>query len=79
MMYGKFFFFVIKTNYYDIIYICRPGGMVDALDSKSSDSNIMRVQVPRPVPKCKLNHISGFYFIDRFISMCYNLIRKYKG
>ena len=29
---------------------CQPGGMVDAVDSKSTDGNIIRVQVPWLVP-----------------------------
>ena len=33
-------------NYY---LLCRSGGMVDASDSKSDDSNIIWVQVPSPV------------------------------
>ena len=31
--------------------LCRDGGMVDTRDSKSRDSNIMRVQVSLPAPE----------------------------
>lgn len=34
-------------------YICWCGGMADAADSKSVDSNIVRVQVPLPAPLMK--------------------------
>lgn len=32
------------------MYSCWPGGMVDAMDSKSIGGNTVRVQVPRPAP-----------------------------
>lgn len=37
---------------YNIIseFICRSGGMADAVDSKSTGSDIVRVQVPSPAP-----------------------------
>ena len=34
----------------NIHYFCQPGGMVDAIDSKSIISNGVRVQVPWLVP-----------------------------
>ncbi len=40
-----------KICYNEFVLICQPGGMVDAVDSKSTDSDIIRVQVPWLVPK----------------------------
>ena len=41
--------------------LCRPGGMVDATDSKSVGSNTVRVQVPWPVPKGNLLELFEIY------------------
>ena len=48
----------ILKNCAKILLFCRSGGMVDASDSKSDDSDIMWVQVPSPV---------FFYFKWKFL------------
>ena len=43
--------------------------LVDALDSKSSEGNLVRVRVPPPAPvKSESDMVRFFYFRDRFVA-----------
>ena len=50
-----------ETLVFQLAY-CRSGEMADALDSKSSGGNTMRVQLPPPAPELAYsNYIAGFF------------------
>ena len=49
---------------------CQPGGTVDAVDSKSTDGDIIRVQVPWLVPIRHKEVYTSFYFI-LFFKYCF--------
>jgi hypothetical protein len=57
--------FGIEGRRANLIYTCpmscRSGEMADALDSKSGEGNLMRVQLPPPA-FCKSLSLTGFIF-----------------
>ncbi len=44
-------------------FLCQPGGMVDAIDSKSIVSDGVRVQVPWLVPYCNKTTFNKLFFM----------------
>ena len=52
-MYASILYLIFKIYYDKLSKSRRCGGMADAADSKSADSNIVWVQVPPPAPISK--------------------------